>query len=530
MLKKALTIGLLAFGSAQANTEGPLFYWDNNEGLIEANHCEVKPLDATLFRVSQYTGRKNSATENLRNSKGVRQSHLINGSLLTLTSGNGKPSYSAVRVLGMPLVKRGPQHRWYTDRGDRGFLYEHSLRPIESYSFTPQNISSSLISEDFANSTWQVPNGSSYLQINCPEHQAGREYLVFQVTDQTNNENKAFVGVHHQESSVFGAYSVSLRTEDELYDGDRIADELINDFSVPMTSLRPKARPENFSTSNKSLQVQTPTEVAKQESLKQIVCLSGSSLNIRDESLENVIFKAYNGDVVVVAQGFDNEVLTTQIGSETYEFLKVSFPEKEGEDQKIGYAAKNFISAESDCPFINQNPIIRGPETTITGLDDPNCCEFPTVRKTTHPFTSGMRMFGARRGGGTRSHAAADLYRYIDEPILAVAPGTVVRDLYFFYQGTYALEVVHSGGFVARYGEITNKSPKGVGRGASLKMGERLGFMGVVNSGCCRPMLHFELFKGNKSGSLSQTNPPYNRRSDLMNPTPYLLKWEREKF
>lgn len=192
--------------------------------------------------------------------------------------------------------------------------------------------------------------------------------------------------------------------------------------------------------------------------------------------------------------------------------------------------ASNFIVAELDCPYSEVNRVVRGPETTITGLDDPACCEFPTVEKVTHPYTSGMRMFGARRGGGTRSHAAADLYRYRNEPILSVGPGTVVRDVYYFYQGTYALEVVHSGGFVARYGEITQNVPRDVRRGREVHMGQRIGAMGVVNSGCCRPMLHFELYSGNRNGSLSNNTPPYQRRADLMNPTPYLLRWESEKF
>ena len=139
-------------------------------------------------------------------------------------------------------------------------------------------------------------------------------------------------------------------------------------------------------------------------------------------------------------------------------------------------------------------------------------------------------MFKARRGGGTRSHAACDLYRYKDEPILSVAPGVVLRGLYYFYQGTYALEVRHSGGFIVRYGELTGKKEIGVSNGKKVKMGQRVGYMGKVNSNCCRPMLHFELFKGTKSGSLSQKGNKFQRRSDLLDPTHYLQKWESGKF
>jgi murein DD-endopeptidase MepM/ murein hydrolase activator NlpD len=125
-------------------------------------------------------------------------------------------------------------------------------------------------------------------------------------------------------------------------------------------------------------------------------------------------------------------------------------------------------------------------------------------------------------------HAACDLYRYKDEAMLSVAPGVVTRGLYYFYQGTYALEVKHDGGFIVRYGEVTGKSPSGTSKGSRLKMGQTLGYIAKVNSNCCNPMLHFELYKGNVTGPLSQSGNRYQRRSDLMNPTDYLLSWMKK--
>ena len=96
--------------------------------------------------------------------------------------------------------------------------------------------------------------------------------------------------------------------------------------------------------------------------------------------------------------------------------------------------------------------------------------------------------------------------------------------------------MVHAGGFVVRYGEVTGKSPEGLMKGSNLLGGDRVGYMGQVNNGCCEPMLHFELFIGTLKGPLSQdgVNPVdgkrYNRRNDLLNPTPYLLKWQNEQF
>ena len=42
-------------------------------------------------------------------------------------------------------------------------------------------------------------------------------------------------------------------------------------------------------------------------------------------------------------------------------------------------------------------------------------------------------------------------------------------------------------------------------------------------------MLHFELFSGKGSGSLSGGGE-YKRRWDLLNPTERLRKWEKAKF
>jgi len=170
--------------------------------------------------------------------------------------------------------------------------------------------------------------------------------------------------------------------------------------------------------------------------------------------------------------------------------------------------------------------------TEITGLDDPNCCEFPTVKKVTHRFNSGMRRFRSGRSGGKRLHAACDLYRYENEEILSVAPGKIIQGVEYFYLGTYSLVIEHSGGFVVRYGEITAKKAKGISLGKTVKMGQRIGYVGQVQANV-RPMLHFELYDGSKTGPLtirSESKNKFQRRKDLMNPTKYLLKWEASSF
>lgn len=259
--------------------------------------------------------------------------------------------------------------------------------------------------------------------------------------------------------------------------------------------------------------------------LEYVVCLSGGRLKVRAENLRSVLFTAENFTPVKIFQG---------AGSRQGTYLKVQFPTR---DQSVGWVARNLVRARSRCAAAPQaEPVeapkeqpaeplleISGGRAVIRGLSDPNCCQWPVKGETTQDFTTKQRRFGAGRGG--RLHAACDLYRYKNEPIMAVAPGQVLRNIYPFYQGTYALEVRHSGGFVVRYGEITGKVAAGVRGGEPVKMGQVVGYMGKVNSGCCEPMLHFELYSGARNGSLSGSGK-FRRRADLMDPTPYLRRWQ----
>ena len=267
-----------------------------------------------------------------------------------------------------------------------------------------------------------------------------------------------------------------------------------------------------------------------------IICTSSSTLNVRNEELDKVIFKAKKSEPVKVFQGWGDNVKKGVVSGTTYSFIKVEFQSKEGQEPRIGFVVKSYVKPRSDCEYDEEHIASLKPiDTTFTGLHDDTCCIFPTTAKVTTPFTEGMRRFGASRGKGTRIHAAVDLYRFKEEPLRSIAPGVVIRSLYYFYQDTFAIEVLNSGGAVVRYGEMTGKAPEGVKQGKQLKMGDRVGYMGKVNSGCCEPMLHFELYSGDLRGPLTSAGTllngiQYNRRQDLINPTRYLLKWQNEQF
>ena len=136
-------------------------------------------------------------------------------------------------------------------------------------------------------------------------------------------------------------------------------------------------------------------------------------------------------------------------------------------------------------------------------------------------YKSAGRKFGAGREGGGRKHAACDLIAPKGTEIYAVEDGEVVLGPYDFYHGTDAIEVRHAR-FVVRYSEIKG-TPAGVGVGSQVTQGQVIAYVGkmYVDS-----MLHFEMYSGTGTGSLTQrSNPPYQRRSDLIDPTPYLDHW-----
>lgn len=155
----------------------------------------------------------------------------------------------------------------------------------------------------------------------------------------------------------------------------------------------------------------------------------------------------------------------------------------------------------------------------------------PTEDKFTFPFSGPAdedyvtppRSFGACRDGCARRHAGADLYGPIGRAVYAVGDGEVL-DFYYFYDGTYALVVDH-GDFVVRYGEVKATLPTGIAVGARVVRGQKIATVGDLSS-LSYQMLHFERFSGQATGPLTvRSNAPYQRRSDLVNPTADLLKW-----
>jgi murein DD-endopeptidase MepM/ murein hydrolase activator NlpD len=146
---------------------------------------------------------------------------------------------------------------------------------------------------------------------------------------------------------------------------------------------------------------------------------------------------------------------------------------------------------------------------------------FPLAARPSISYKTGGRRFGAQRG--ERQHAACDLIAPLGTEIYAVDDGTLITGPYAFYHGTYAIEVRHPN-FIARYCEILSPSAGGVQLSShNITQGQLIAKVGrmYVDS-----MLHFEMYSGTEHGGLTRRDrPPFMRRADLIDPTPFLDAW-----
>jgi murein DD-endopeptidase MepM/ murein hydrolase activator NlpD len=159
--------------------------------------------------------------------------------------------------------------------------------------------------------------------------------------------------------------------------------------------------------------------------------------------------------------------------------------------------------------------------------------------------------FGADRKRG-RLHAGCDIGAAPGVHVVAIDSGKVIeapKRPFIRNTDLFAIAVKHSSGIVARYTEI-NKIPTRFTKGAEVSAGEALG---VVASQGDLSMLHFELYSGDRSGTLSVPwglwprgkrpvdlsaaersriiaagyLPDYMRRADLIDPTELLIRLEK---
>jgi murein DD-endopeptidase MepM/ murein hydrolase activator NlpD len=536
LFKQTAVLSLVLLNCTIASAgDKSLFYWDNIEGLKSAEHCQVSIIKNSKLGFA--TKRKVSATLDLDNAEGKSFATISNGTLIKLNELETNLKKNSIEIVGVNSLTDSKKSSLAV-RGDVGFVSKGTLESIEKRVIK--------INEDTLNikaGTFLKAQGDKeYLGLSCPEFGATREYLVFNMYSQSGEKSVSKVGVYWDETSIFKNISTFAKSEmhdtiplmvsDEVSVADEIKSLTKNNIETQIEEIV-AFTPEIIEP---EISLGKTDSIAVQSSLENIVCTAGSKINVRNEALDQVIYTAKNEEPIKVFQGWGENTKEGIIDGKTYTFVKVEFTEREEKDQRVGFIVSSYVKAKSDCIHTEAYVLSLKPEnTTFSGLEDKTCCIFPTMKKVTTPFTDGMRRFGWSRGGGKRIHAASDLYRYKDEPLRSIAPGVVIRTLYYFYEDTYAMEVLHSGGFVVRYGETTGKAAEGIALGKQLVMGERIAFMGKVSSGCCDPMLHLELYSGKLKGPLTENGADengimYNRRRDLMNPMKYLLKWQNEQF
>lgn len=272
-----------------------------------------------------------------------------------------------------------------------------------------------------------------------------------------------------------------------------------------------------------------------------VLCIASKNVLVLEADLKTVAFSGDQFEVVNPFQGWNAQKVVTLKGQKVT-FIKAQFENRQEEDAENdeGWVRASQVKPKSQCAGYHdddsEDRIAERVKTTVDASDiksltDSACCRFPLATSAQADYRTGMRQFGYRRGGA-RKHGGADLYHRQFEPVYAVADGKIVRDREAFYGGTAATEVVHEGGFTVRYGELAFNNDKSLSLSRDVKAGQLIGYMKAVKakSGFLHPMLHFELYSGKASGPLTVKGAGlYSRRSDLMNPTSYLLKWEGKR-
>jgi len=189
------------------------------------------------------------------------------------------------------------------------------------------------------------------------------------------------------------------------------------------------------------------------------------------------------------------------------------------------------MSNESTTSIPIQQPRPQGDSTetpqevsTATGA---RC--FPLNSIPFESYKSRPRNFGAGRPKG-RKHAGIDLYHPTNSPIRAIADGVVVLPSTGFYLGTNELEIHHPGIGIVRYGEISATKTVKLKRGEKVKAGQVIAYVGYIKK-LKMSMLHFELYAGTAKGPLTvKSNKPFQRRTDLMNPTELMDELAKASF
>lgn len=394
--------------------------------------------------------------------------------------------------------------------GVKGYLASNSLQSPNNWALSIyESYSPGFASEpvDFLNGkilTLYRENGQYVVEKCCRDNKC-KDYSLFNVFSQ--GQPIGFVAFNPGESSFLIRFRSIQQTASSA------TQENINE--VISTAASSKSKEPDTTTSSETGDKEKSEPSAA--SLNNVVCTSDDNLVVRDESLDKKVFGAPRFSSVKLFQGWGENQKEKTIDGTTYSYAKAQF-----DDERIGWVALDFIKDKDDCPGYEEYVIQKAKEEAERKKRFGEAV-FPLTKRPTHSYTSGKRQFNAERGN--RKHAAADLKRPMGDDVVGVTGGKVLRK-YAFKRGTWAIETKLDNGLEALYGEVTKSSAKAIADGTRFEKGEKIGEVGKLG------MLHFELYSGDTSGVMawSRYKLPYQRRSDLIDPTPYLKAWEKNTF
>ncbi|MEZ5428842.1 MAG: M23 family metallopeptidase [Pyrinomonadaceae bacterium] len=154
---------------------------------------------------------------------------------------------------------------------------------------------------------------------------------------------------------------------------------------------------------------------------------------------------------------------------------------------------------------------------------------FPLPKKVITYKTNWSCRFGAPRDGG-RKHGGVDLAAPAGTAVFAVDDGVVIEAAGGFDKyGTSVVSIEHGDIYdddycIVRYGEVDTLM---VRQGSKVKKGDMIAKVGKQPGGT---QLHLEMYSGDLSGQFKQENNlPYKRRSDLIDPSPFVEQWEEKQ-
>ncbi|MFA3114337.1 M23 family metallopeptidase [Acinetobacter pittii] len=256
----------------------------------------------------------------------------------------------------------------------------------------------------------------------------------------------------------------------------------------------------------------------------------GKTENVHTEKNGNPLTKQYGSDVAFTIKTINKETGKEEKLAYSIKYNGAKRTHYTGQDGiglkkhrgEEGKKIEIVVDVESKEQVLytavlkNPMPVI---ELRIDKPKDDGSYLFP-LKARTNSYKNGFARFGSNRSGGKRKHAGCDLYAPAGTEIRAMADG-VVRNVYYFYDNTDAIEIVHPK-HIIRYGEV-RKGKALVKAGDKVVKGQVIAYVGsLTTKGIPSMMLHLEMYSNpNNKGTLNGTSV-YKRRSDLIDPTPFL--------